>query len=315
MYCRMMSAKSRSAPGRAPRRALRSRPWASWRRCRRTSRRARSATARAHLGPATASSASSISATVTLSAGRLSASAAAERLDAASIDRDQAFDRARRRRHRMRHAGVDRADRLLPASGSRMMPLKNDDAAPLGLPGRTVTVIRRAAAAVDEALARVVGDQVLAHQLVRAVAGLRRRQRVVAHQRRHRRGRVGAEHRDRAGEHEPRGRALPARAQRVEQRARAVEVGAQAELEVGLALARYRRREVEHAVELVAAKRIALREQRPDAHLDARIAHEVGAVGGGTGRPAPADRSAGRPSCRASTARVPGASRRNRRRR
>ena len=32
-----------------------------------------------------------------------------------------------------------------PASGSRMMPLKNEDAAPLGLPGRTVTVIKRAA--------------------------------------------------------------------------------------------------------------------------------------------------------------------------
>ena len=31
-----------------------------------------------------------------------------------------------------------------PASGSRTMPEKNDDAAPFGLPGRTVTVIRRA---------------------------------------------------------------------------------------------------------------------------------------------------------------------------
>ena len=31
-----------------------------------------------------------------------------------------------------------------PASGSRMMPEKNDDAAPFGRPGRTVTVIRRA---------------------------------------------------------------------------------------------------------------------------------------------------------------------------
>ena len=31
-----------------------------------------------------------------------------------------------------------------PASGSRTMPEKNDEAAPFGLPGRTVTVIRRA---------------------------------------------------------------------------------------------------------------------------------------------------------------------------
>ena len=32
-----------------------------------------------------------------------------------------------------------------PASGSRMMPLKKDEAAPLGRPGRTVTVMSRAA--------------------------------------------------------------------------------------------------------------------------------------------------------------------------
>ena len=31
-----------------------------------------------------------------------------------------------------------------PASGSRTMPEKNDDAAPFGRPGRTVTVISRA---------------------------------------------------------------------------------------------------------------------------------------------------------------------------
>ena len=31
-----------------------------------------------------------------------------------------------------------------PASGSRMIPEKNDEAAPFGRPGRTVTVISRA---------------------------------------------------------------------------------------------------------------------------------------------------------------------------
>ena len=31
-----------------------------------------------------------------------------------------------------------------PASGSRMMPEKKEEAAPLGFPGRTVTVISRA---------------------------------------------------------------------------------------------------------------------------------------------------------------------------
>src|SRR5258705_6406199 len=34
-------------------------------------------------------------------------------------------------------------DASTPASGSRMMPLANDDAARFGLPGRTVTVGRR----------------------------------------------------------------------------------------------------------------------------------------------------------------------------
>ena len=33
----------------------------------------------------------------------------------------------------------------VPAKGSRMMPLKKEEAAPLGLPGRTATVIKRAA--------------------------------------------------------------------------------------------------------------------------------------------------------------------------
>ena len=33
----------------------------------------------------------------------------------------------------------------MPAKGSRMMPLKKEDAAPLGLPGLMVTVIKRAA--------------------------------------------------------------------------------------------------------------------------------------------------------------------------
>ena len=105
-----------------------------------------------------------------------------------------------------------------------MMPLKNDDAAPLGRPGRTVTVIRRAAAAVDVALARVVGDQVLADQLLRAVGGLRRRQRRVGDDGRQRHRRVGPEHRDRAAEDEPSAPLPPTRAQAVEQRARAVEV-------------------------------------------------------------------------------------------
>ncbi len=124
-----------------------SRRSASWRRCRRCARRARSAPARAPRGPATASSASSISPTRTLSAGRFSASAA--------VEARRGSPRRPRSVPSTVRAGDDTGCDTLgdrpgrsprrPASGSRMMPLKNDEAAPFGLPGRTVTVISRAA--------------------------------------------------------------------------------------------------------------------------------------------------------------------------
>jgi len=121
---------------------------------------------------------------------------------------------------------------------------------------------------------------VLADQLLRAVARLRRGQRVVGHQLRQGHAGVGPEHRDRTREHETRrGAAGRAQAQRVEQGARAVEVGAQAEFEIGLALARHRRGEVEHAVESLFAKLRALRQQRPGARLHARIGQQLGARG------------------------------------
>ncbi len=75
-------------------------------------------------------------------------------------------------------SGTGQAART-PASGSRIMPLKKPEAAPLGWPGRTLTVISRTLRPRDEALARVVGHQLLADEFLDAVAGLRRGQGVV----------------------------------------------------------------------------------------------------------------------------------------
>jgi hypothetical protein len=127
---------------------------------------------------------------------------------------------------------------------------------------------------------------------------------------------IGPEHRDRAREHEPArlGAGLHAGAQGVEQRARAVEVRAQAEVEIGLAFARHRRGEVEDAVEAFARERGALVEQRADASFDAAVGDEVGGRQR-PGRSARAARWSGRRGDRARAALAPGASRRSRRRR
>ena len=97
------------------------------------------------------------------------------------------------------------------------------------------------AAAVDEALARHVVDEILADRLLRAVRRLRRQRRVVGH----RIGQRSAEDGERAREHELRRRGEPAAA--LEQQARRVEVDAHADVEVGLGLAAHDRGEMEHA--------------------------------------------------------------------
>ena len=66
-----------------------------------------------------------------------------------------------------------------PASGSRMIEEKKPDAALLGLPGRTHDGRQPDADAVDEAAARVVGEQQLADRLLRAVGGQRREMEIV----------------------------------------------------------------------------------------------------------------------------------------
>ncbi len=70
--------------------------------------------------------------------------------------------------------------------------------------------------------------------------------------------------------------ALLAGAQRFQQRARAVQVGTHAQVEIGLAFARHRRGQVEHAVEGFVGQGGALIEQRADACADARVGQQVG---------------------------------------
>ena len=119
-----------------------------------------------------------------------------------------------------------------------MMPLAKDEAAALGLPGRTVTVGNRSAAAVDEALAGVVGDQQLGDRFLGAVRRLRRERRRLEHDLRQR----AAVDRNRTGKHHA--GPMPCRPADLEQHARAVEIHPHAEIEVGLRLAADDGREV-----------------------------------------------------------------------
>ena len=129
------------------------------------------APARAPRGPATASSASSICRTRTFRAGRFSAVRPPLAGRRGWLRRRRSAPAPScRRRHRVRHVAAPPAARRADA-GQRLA----DDAAEERLgrairppgPHRDRHQPRRAA--VDEALARVVGDQVLADQLLRAV--------------------------------------------------------------------------------------------------------------------------------------------------
>ena len=113
-------------------------------------------------------------------------------------------------------------------------------------------------AAVDEALARHVVDQVFADRLLRAVRGLRRQRRVVGH----RIGQRAAEHRERAREHEFRRRGQAAAA--LEQRARRVEVDAHADVEVRLGLAAHDGGEMEHGIGVGGERRVRSPRDRRD---------------------------------------------------
>ena len=98
--------------------------------------------------------------------------------------------------------------------------------------------------AFEDALARVVGEHLLAHHLLRAVGGQRRQMEFVGDGVRERR----AEHRDRRGEDHAGLVAVAGLADRFEQRARAVEIDVVALLQVELGLAGDHAGEVEDHV-------------------------------------------------------------------
>jgi hypothetical protein len=108
----------------------------------------------------------------------------------------------------------------------------------------------------------------------------------VGDDRRQRHRGVRAEHRDRAREHEARSLAagVDVGAQGIQQRTRAVDVGAQAEIEVGLAFARDGGGEVEHAVERLLAQCVGVHQQRAGARRDPRVGQQVGGWRGDVGQ-------------------------------
>ena len=108
-----------------------------------------------------------------------------------------------------------------PASGSRRMLEKKPEAALLGSAGADADRGQADADAVEEAAARVVVEQELAHRLLGAVAGQRRGEEFVAD----RLGEGGAEDGDRGGEDHARA-VVGLGADRLEEVAGAVEVDA-----------------------------------------------------------------------------------------
>ena len=133
-----------------------------------------------------------------------------------------------------------------PASGSRMMPDRKPDAAALGRPGPDADGHQPDRPPAQESLAGVVGQQLLADDLLRAVAGLRVGQGVVVHDRGQRV--LAGRPEDGQGAREHHDRARPQRAARREQRLGGAQVGPHAEVEVRLAFRADRRGEVEDDV-------------------------------------------------------------------
>ena len=96
-------------------------------------------------GPAARSSAATMSPTVTVSAGRLTALRPPHAApDVSAARRSAATARLGEHSATSVCASTGQTARW-PASGSRMMPDRNPDAAPFGRPGRTHTVISRTA--------------------------------------------------------------------------------------------------------------------------------------------------------------------------
>ena len=196
---------------------------------------------RVTLSPATLRSASICWPTVARDAGHAEVAARAELRGIELRRMKQEADRRARRGEPVAHALGHRQHRLL--AGERLADDAGEEAR------RRLVRLSRAHAdrrqadadAVEEAAPAVVGEQQLADRLLRAVAGERRAEVLVADRIRERR----AEHRDRGSEHHSRLVAVARFADRLEEIPRAVEVDAVALVEVRLGLARDHRGEME----------------------------------------------------------------------
>ena len=131
-----------------------------------------------------------------------------------------------------------------PASGSRMMPEKKLDAALFGLARPHADGRQPDADAVEEAAPRVVGEDQLADQFLRAVGGERRLLEIVIDHIGERR----PEHGDRRGVDDA--RLVTGEPDGIEQRPRPVEIDAVAEVEIGLRLPRHDAGQMEHDIGL-----------------------------------------------------------------
>jgi hypothetical protein len=248
--------------------------------------------------PATFSSAATISPTVTVSAGRFIATGGPQASAGTSAARRrpaQAGDAAGGRAQGHRGGRGHRA--ACAFAGQRLAHDAAEEARRRRIgPARAHRDRHQAhAAPAHQAAAGEVGHQLLADELLDAVAVLRHRQHVVLDDGRRLPPGRRAQHRHRAGEDEH--RHLAPRPAALHKRQRGVEVAAQPEVEVGLAFPAHRRREVEHGVGLGQRQRAGTKliDEIATKEGDARVGGHVGRRGHPIRQPQPLERARGRP--------------------
>jgi hypothetical protein len=155
-------------------------------------------------------------------------------------------------------------------AGFAMIPDRKPDAAALGRPGRTDTVMSRTDRPRTNPCG-VVGDQLLADELLDPVAGLRSRKGVVVDVPHGADGGIAAEHGKRAGEDHQRWHHLSAAV--LEHGARPVDVGVHAQVEVRLGGAADHPRQVEDGIDLaqLVQRRAQLTRHGPHAAVGANV--------------------------------------------
>ena len=183
---------------------------------------------------------------------------------------EQKADRRARRRMPVTHVLGNRQHGFLPVEGLANDPREKARSGTVGLAGPHADRGQADADAVEEAAARIVGQQQLCHRLLRAVACQRRAEELVAD----RLGKRRAEHRDRRGEDDARLVAGADSADRLEELARAVQIDAVALLEIRLGLARDDGREMKNDARALGHELVRLALQRQirghRAHLERR---------------------------------------------